>query len=83
MRTTVATLLSISVLFVGVIAISESAQQTKPTLNSSAANTSYNVSVDVLTGLGQAGIGIVWFGIAAVVLVSLGLLVVAGGTGGR
>lgn len=82
MRTTVAALLAISVLFVGVTAISEQAQQVEGTLNTTAANQSYNLSVGVFSGIGQASIGIVWFGIAAIVLMSLGALVVAGG-GGR
>lgn len=84
MRTSVAVLLAISVLFVGVTALSESAQQTKPTLNSSSSNASYNLSVDVFTGVSEAGgQALVYGGIAAIIIVSLGILVVAGGmTGG-
>lgn len=82
MRTTVAALGAISFLFVGVTAISESAQQAEPTIDSEAGNASYQLGVDVFGGVSQAGIGIVWFGVAAIVVVSLGLLVVAG-NGGR
>jgi hypothetical protein len=80
---TVAVVAAISILFGGVIAISESAQQVQPTLNSTSANASYNMSVSVFTGVSQAGTGVVWGGIAAIVLVALGILVVAGRSGGR
>lgn len=83
MRTSVAALGAITILFVGVTAISEAAQQAKPATSTDAANASYNLSVDVFTGIGQAGIGIVWFGVAAVVLVALGLLVAGNPGGGR
>lgn len=86
MRVTVAAVTAITALFVGVTAISESAQQAQPTLssaNSSAANASYNLSVGVFTGASQAGIGIVWFGVGAIVVVALGMLVMAGRSGGR
>lgn len=83
-RTSVAALMSITVLFVGAFAISESAQQTKPTLNSTSANQSYDLSVEVFGGVMQTGgQGIIWFGVAAIVLVAMGLLVMAGQSGGR
>ncbi len=84
-RTTVASLLSIVILFVGVFAISESAQQSKGTaMNSSNASAdAWNTSVGVFEGMGQASQGIVWFGVAAVVVVALGFLVFAGASGGR
>jgi hypothetical protein len=76
--------MSISVLFVGVFAISESAQQAKPALDSPAANSSYQMGVDVFGGMTQGGgQAVVWGGIAAVVLVALGFLVYAGSSGGR
>lgn len=81
-RTVLASLTAISVLFVGVFAMSESAQQAEPTLNTTAANESYSVAEQVFTGMGQAGTGIVWFGIAAIVVVALGFLVMSAG-GGR
>jgi len=84
MRTSVAALLAIPVFFLGITAISESAQQTQPALNSTSANASYNLSVGVYEGIGQAGASsIPWFGVGAVVLVALGVLVVAGASGGR
>lgn len=83
MRMTVAVGMAVSVLFVGIIAMSEAAQQAKPQLNSSAANATYNTSVGVFTGVGQAGgEGVVWFGVAAIIVGALVLLVVAG-SGGR
>lgn len=85
MRVSVAMGMAISVLFVGVIAISEAAQQSEQrAMNASNSSArAYNVSVDVFGGVGQTGEGIVWFGIAAIVLVALGILVVAGRSGGR
>lgn len=84
-RTSVAGLMAISVLFVGVFAISESAQQSEDTaMNASNSSAdAWNLSVDIFGGIGQAGVGIVWFGIAAVILVALGFLIVAGQSGGR
>lgn len=83
MRVTVAVMTAISVLFVGVYAMSEAAQQAEPSTQSTAANQSYNMSVDVFTGISQGGgQGIVYFGVAAIVLVSLGFLVYAGASGG-
>jgi len=82
MRTTVAVGMATTILVVGVYAISESAQQAQPALNTSSANQTYNLSVDVFTGISQAGISVVWGGVAAIVLVALGFLVFAG-TGGR
>lgn len=82
MRVTVAVLMAISVLFVGVFALSEGAQQTEPSLNSTAANDSYSLANEVYGGiLGSAGPGIVWFGIAAIIVVALGYLVIAGRSG--
>ena len=86
MRTSVAAVMSISVLFVGVFAISESAQQSKQTAlgGSQASSNAYNTGVSVFDGVVQGGgTGIVWFGVAAVVIVALGALVFAGSGGGR
>jgi len=83
MRASIAALGSISILFVGVVAISESAQQADPEVSSQAGNESFQLATDVFGGIGQAGVGIVWFGVAAVVLIALGMLVVAGQQGGR
>lgn len=85
MRTTVAVMVSTSVLVVGLFAISEAAQQSEqPAIDAGGASQdAWNTSVDVYGGLlGGGGEGIVWFGIAAIVLVALGLLVAASG-GGR
>lgn len=85
MRTTIAALGGITVFFIGFFAISESAQQSQDAaLNGSdAAGSAYNMSVEVFSGFGHAGTGIVWFGVAAVVVVALALLVVAGRSGRR
>lgn len=82
MRVTIAVVTAVSVLFVGVIAISESAQQTKPALNSTAANESYAAAEGIFGGVIQGGgSGIVLFGVAAIVVVGVGLLVTAGRSG--
>lgn len=84
MRTTVAALGAITILFVGLTGVSESAQQVKPTLNSTTANQTYNMSVGVFGGVSEGtATALPWFGVAAIVLVALGLLVVAGKSGGR
>lgn len=83
MRTSLTAMMAISVLFVGVFAISESAQQAETNVTTEAQNSSYQLGVDVFGGLASAGTGIVWFGIAAVVVVALGFLVFAGASGGR
>lgn len=84
-RTSIAGLLSIVLLFTGVIAISESAQQSQDNVtNGTAGSDAYNMSVGVFDGVSKGGgEAIVWFGVAAVVIVSLGLLVYAGSGGGR
>lgn len=84
LRVTVAVTLAITMLFVGLTAISESAQQAQPALDSTSANESYDLATGVFGGAMQGGAeAIVWFGIAAIVLVALGLLVSAGRSGGR
>lgn len=83
MRASVAILGAVTFLFVGFTAISESAQQAEPSVSSTPANESYQLGVDVFTGVGQAGGQmLVLGGIGAIVVISLGVLVVAGG-GGR
>lgn len=83
MRVSVAVMIVTTVLVGGVFAISESASQVDGSLNSTSENTSYAVAENVFGGtLSSAGPGIIWFGVAAIVLVSLGLLVYAG-SGGR
>lgn len=85
MRTIVAVATGISILLLGVRAISQQAQQAAPGANNSAAyNASYNTSVGVFEGISLAGgPGIVWFGVAAIVLVACGFLVVSSRGGGR
>ncbi|MGK7294866.1 MAG: hypothetical protein ACNS61_03435 [Candidatus Wenzhouxiangella sp. M2_3B_020] len=84
MRASVAILGAITFLFVGLTAISQSAQEAKPGLNSTSANESYQLGVDVFTGVGQGGASaLVYGGIGAIVLIALGLLVVVMQGGGR
>lgn len=86
MRTILAVVLAITILFVGVTAMSNSAQQSEATaLNSSnASSDAYNLSTDVYGGIGEAASGaLVYGGVGAIVLVALGFLVAAGNTGGR
>lgn len=82
-RTSVASLLSIVVLFVGLFAVSESAQQHQSGVNSTAGENASSLADGVFGGVFSAGQGIVWFGVAAFVVVALGLLVAAGASGGR
>jgi hypothetical protein len=82
MRTVVAALGGIVILFVGVFAMSESAQQAQPALNTTAANESYAAAEQVFGGVaGSGGQAVVWGGIAAVVLIGLGFLLMAGRSG--
>ncbi len=82
-RTSVATLLSITILFTGLFAVSESAQQHQSGVNTTAAENASSMADSVFNGLFSAGQGVVWFGVAAFVVVALGLLVAAGASGGR
>jgi hypothetical protein len=85
MRATVGILGGISVLFVGFYGLQEQASQTQDaavTNGTNASASAYNTTSAVFDGLGQAaGPGIVWMGVAAVILVALGFLVVAGNSG--
>jgi len=71
-------------LFVGWFALSNAASGVESTaLNSSNASaTAYNATAGITSGLGQAfGPAIVWMGIAAIVLISLGYLVAVSSNG--
>lgn len=85
MRTSIALLGGISILFVGFQAIAEAAGNSKDVAysagNGSAA--AYNMSEGVFHGLGTAGGSIVWMAVAAFILVACGLLVLAKPGGGR
>lgn len=77
LRAMLAVGLVVSVLFVGVTAISQSAQQHDATTN--AGNESAALADGVYDGLGQAaGPALVFGGIAAVIVVALGILLSAG-----
>lgn len=83
-RASVAILGGISMLFVGFIAVSTAAQSSESNALSSGNNSAdaYNATEQVFNGLGQAmGPGVVWMGIAAIILISLGYLVVASNSG--
>jgi hypothetical protein len=81
MRTSVATLGGISMLFVGVYALSEAAQQSETQATSTSAGaTAWDLSTSVFDGIGVAGgSGVVFMGVAAFILVSLGALVSTAG----
>lgn len=85
MRTTVAVAMGVSVLFVGLIAMSQAAQDAESSaMNASDGGAAYNTSVELFTGFGEVGGQLVVFGgVAAIVLGSLGLLYLAGRSGGR
>lgn len=83
MRSVMTMVLSATVLLLGGYAMSEQAQQVKPTLNTTAQNNSYNVSITVYEGVtNSGGQSIVWFAAIGVILLSMGMLVMAS-RGGR
>lgn len=85
MRTSVASLGAIVMLLVGFIGLGELASDTESvavTNGTNATADSFNMTTEVFGGLGQAASGgIVWMGVAAVILVALGFLVLAGSSG--
>lgn len=86
MRASVAVVSSVSMLVVGVFAWSQASQQAAPTVANSSNDTqaAANAADQVFAGfLEAAGPAVVWMGIAAVVLVSLGILVSVYSGGGR
>lgn len=85
MRTTVGVMLGVVIMGIGLPALSFAAQDAEePAQNTTNGGDAYNLSTDVFGGIGDAaGPGIVFMGVAAIVIVSLGILVVAGRSGGR
>lgn len=87
MRASVAVFMAISILFVGVFAISESAQDAQgPAVanGTDATASAYNTSEGVFEGVAQVSSdAVVWVGIAAVIVVALGLLYMASQSGRR
>jgi len=87
MRATVAILTGISVLFVGVFALNDAAKDAyDPAVVNGTNETAaaYNTSQQVFNQMGQTGAdAVVWMGVAAIILLSLGLLVGASRSGGR
>lgn len=85
MRTTVATLGGIVMLFVGFIGLNQMATGTQDIAVTNGTNQSsaaWNMTTGIVDGIGQAGGGaIVFMGVAAVIVISLGYLVVAGSSG--
>jgi hypothetical protein len=82
MRTSVATLGGITFLFVGFMALAESAGQTQSTAYGagSGASSAWNMTNQVFAGTGEAAApAIVWAGVAAFILVALGFLYTATG----
>lgn len=85
MRTSVAVVAAASMAVVGFLSLSRAADSSRETaLNSSNQSAAaYNATTQLLDGIGQAlAPGLIWMGIAAIVLVSLGVLVATVG-GGR
>jgi hypothetical protein len=71
----------LSTLFLGFFALSQQAQRSAPVNNSTALyNTSYNLTTNVAEGTG-AGLASAapYFGVAAVVLIAVGILYKSGG----
>ena len=85
MRSSIGILGGISILFVGFYGLSEQAQQTEDVAVANGTNSTasaFNSTTEVFGGIGQAfGPGVVWMGIAAVILIVLGFLLAAGNSG--
>jgi hypothetical protein len=85
MRTSVAALGGIVILFVGFFGLSQQASQVKDVAVTNGTNAtagSYNLATEVFGGLGiTMSSAVVWMGIAALILVVMGYLVVAGNSG--
>lgn len=82
MRTLLAVGLAVVVMFVGVTAVSESAQQAEPAVTTTPQQEAFDLGTSVFGGIAEAaGPAVVFGGVAAIVLGSLGLLVVAGRSG--
>lgn len=85
MRTTVAVALAVVILFVGIIGANSAAESTEDPAVTNGTNTSgdaWNFTTGIADGVGQAfGPGVVWMGVAAIVLGSLGVLLAAGRSG--
>lgn len=83
MRSSVAVLTTLTVILVGVVAISTQANQVDPPADSTA-NESYTVAVETYGSvLSTGGPGIVWFGVTAVILIAAGYLVAVASRGDR
>jgi len=86
MRASVAVAGSVSMAVVGVFAVSQASQSAAPTVQNSsnasqsAAQTANQVFGGLFTGLSPA---LVWMGVGALVLISLGLLAATASGGGR
>jgi len=83
-RASVAILGGISMLFVGFIAVSNAAQSSESNAMNSSQNAqdAYNATEGVFNGLGQAmAPGVVWMGVAAFIMISLGYLYLASQSG--
>jgi len=85
MRASIGLLGGITVLFVGFYGLSEQAQQTQDAAVTNGTNSTasaFNSTSTVFDGIGQAfGPGIVWMGVAALILIALGFLLAAGRNG--
>jgi hypothetical protein len=84
MRTSVAVVMAVSVLFVGFVAVSQSAENVESTAvnGSNATHDAYNLSTGVFDNVGTYGSrALVYGGVGAIVVVSLGYLVMAGRRG--
>jgi len=85
MRSSIGILGGISVLFVGFYALSEQASQVRDpavTNGTNSSSSAFNSSSAVFEGVGQAfAPGVVWMGVAAIILIALGYLLAAGNSG--
>lgn len=85
MRVIEAVGMAVTMLVIGFFALSEAAQQTKDaavTNGTNSTSTAWNASTEIFGGLGEAaGPAVVFMGVAAIIAVALGFLVIAGRSG--
>lgn len=85
-RATLGILGAITMLFIGIVAVSTAAQQSESrAMNSTNGGAeAWNATTGIVEGVGQAaGPAVVYGGIAAIILIVCGLLVMASRSGGR
>lgn len=84
MRVIVGVAAALSMLFIAVSALSQQSQSAADATNTESANATYDTVNGVIEGVTHGGgEALIWFGVAAIVLVACGLLIAAAAGGGR